>query len=78
MAVAARSIQRTRWIKLQVFRYVVFALAVIFFLVPLGAMVELALRHGARSPPSRTKTSAPSPDAGARRHETGGQPWTRS
>src|SRR5207244_715681 len=40
MAVAARSIQRTRWIKLQVFRYVVFLLAAIFFLVPLGAMVE--------------------------------------
>ena len=44
MAVAARSIQRTRWIKLQVFRYVVFALAAIFFLVPLGAMVEFSTR----------------------------------
>ena len=44
MALAARSIQRTRWIKLQVFRYVVFALAAIFFLVPLGAMVEFSTR----------------------------------
>jgi len=44
MAVAARSIQRTRWIKLQVFRYVVFLLAAIFFLVPLGAMVEFSTR----------------------------------
>ena len=51
MAVAARSIQRTRRIKLQAFRYVVFALAAIFFLVPLGAMVEFSTRanNGSRT-----------------------------
>src|SRR5207249_2501311 len=51
MAVATRSIQRTRWIKLQLFRYVVFALAAIFFLVPLSAMVEFSTRanNGSRT-----------------------------
>jgi putative spermidine/putrescine transport system permease protein len=44
MAVTARNIHRTRWIKLQMFRYVVFALAAIYFLVPLGAMFEFSTR----------------------------------
>jgi len=45
MALAARrGVHRTRWLKLQVFRYVVFALAAIFFLVPLGAMFEFSTR----------------------------------
>lgn len=44
MAVARRGVQRTRWLKLQVFRYVIFALAAVFFLVPLGAMVEFSTR----------------------------------
>jgi putative spermidine/putrescine transport system permease protein len=47
MAVAARSVHRTRRIKLQVFRYVVFALAAVFFLVPLGAMFEFSTRGNA-------------------------------
>ena len=44
MAVATRSIQRTRRLKLQVFRYVVFAAAAVFFLVPLYAMFEFSTR----------------------------------
>ncbi len=44
MAVARRGIHRTRWLKLQAFRYVVFALAAIYFLIPLGAMVEFSTR----------------------------------
>jgi putative spermidine/putrescine transport system permease protein len=44
MAVARRGFRRTRWIKLQVFRYVVFALAAVFFLVPLFAMFEFSTR----------------------------------
>lgn len=44
MAVATRSIQRTRRLKLQAFRYVVFAAAAIFFLVPLYAMFEFSTR----------------------------------
>src|SRR5205807_8249297 len=44
MAVATRSVQRTRRIKLQVFRIVVFALAAVFFLIPLAAMVEFSTR----------------------------------
>jgi putative spermidine/putrescine transport system permease protein len=44
MAVATRSIQRTRRLKLQVFRYLVFAAAAIFFLVPLYAMFEFSTR----------------------------------
>ncbi len=44
MAVARRGIHRTRWLKLQAFRYVVFALATIYFLIPLGAMVEFSTR----------------------------------
>jgi len=51
MAVAARSTQRTRWIRLQVFRYVTFAAAAVFFLVPIGAMVEFSTRanNGSRT-----------------------------
>lgn len=44
MAVARRGVHRTRWLKLQLFRYVIFALAAVFFLVPLGAMVEFSTR----------------------------------
>ncbi len=44
MAVARRGVHRARWLKLQGFRYVVFALAAIYFLVPLGAMVEFSTR----------------------------------
>ena len=44
MALAARSIQRTRRLKLQVFRYAVFFLAAVFFLVPLYAMFEFSTR----------------------------------
>src|SRR5438309_2346762 len=44
VAVATRSVQRTRRIKLQVFRIVVFALAAVFFLIPLAAMVEFSTR----------------------------------
>ncbi|TMF70815.1 MAG: ABC transporter permease subunit [Chloroflexi bacterium] len=44
MAVAARSIHRTRRLKLQVFRTVVFVAAAVFFLVPIGAMVEFSTR----------------------------------
>ena len=44
MAVATRSIQRSRRMKLQVFRYVVFVAAAIFFLVPLYAMFEFSTR----------------------------------
>ncbi len=44
MAVARRGIHRSRWIKLQVFRGTVFALAAVFFLVPLFAMFEFSTR----------------------------------
>jgi putative spermidine/putrescine transport system permease protein len=44
MAVARRGVHRTRWLKLQAFRYIVFALAAIYFLIPLGAMVEFSTR----------------------------------
>ena len=47
MPAKTRSIQRTKWLKLQVYRYVVFALAGIFFLVPLGAMFEFSTRGNA-------------------------------
>lgn len=40
-----RGIHRTRWLKLQVFRYVVLLLAGVFFLVPLLGMVEFST-HG--------------------------------
>ena len=51
MAIAPRGIHRARWLKLQVFRYVVFALAAIYFLVPLGAMFEFSTRanNGSRT-----------------------------
>ena len=44
MAVAARSLHRTRRLKLQAFRTVVFVAAAVFFLVPIGAMVEFSTR----------------------------------
>ncbi len=44
MAVARRGVHRNRWIKLQLFRTVVFSLAAVFFLVPLIAMVEFSTR----------------------------------
>jgi putative spermidine/putrescine transport system permease protein len=44
MVVAARSIHRTRRIRLQIFRYVTFAVAAVFFLVPLAAMFEFSTR----------------------------------
>jgi len=49
MAVAAsartgRSIQRTKRMRLQLFRYIVFVVAAVFFLVPLGAMFEFSTR----------------------------------
>jgi putative spermidine/putrescine transport system permease protein len=44
---AGRSIQRTRRMRLQLFRYVVFAVSAIFFLVPLGAMFEFSTRGNA-------------------------------
>jgi putative spermidine/putrescine transport system permease protein len=44
MAVKTRSVQRTKWLRLQVFRYAIFLLAGIFFLVPLGAMFEFSTR----------------------------------
>lgn len=51
MAVARRGVHRTRWIRLQVFRYATFAIAAVFFLVPLYAMVEFSTRgnNGART-----------------------------
>jgi putative spermidine/putrescine transport system permease protein len=47
MALAVRSIHRTRRLRLQMFRYVTFAVAAIFFLVPLGAMFEFSTRGNA-------------------------------
>jgi putative spermidine/putrescine transport system permease protein len=44
MAVARRGVHRNRWLKLQAFRYVVFALAGIYFLIPLAAMFEFSTR----------------------------------
>lgn len=44
MAVARRGVHRNRWLKLQAFRYVVFALAAIYFLIPLAAMFEFSTR----------------------------------
>jgi putative spermidine/putrescine transport system permease protein len=44
VAVRRRGIHQTRWLKLQAFRYVVFALAAVFFLVPLIAMFEFSTR----------------------------------
>lgn len=44
MAVARRGVHRSRWLRLQVFRYVVFALAAIYFLIPLIAMFEFSTR----------------------------------
>jgi len=44
VAVARRGVHRTRWLKLQVFRYVVLVLAALFFLVPIYAMLEFSTR----------------------------------
>jgi putative spermidine/putrescine transport system permease protein len=44
VAVATRGVQRTRQIKLQVFRIVIFAAAAAFFLVPIAAMLEFSTR----------------------------------
>ena len=44
MAVARRGVHRARWLKLQLFRWIVFACAAVFFLVPLAAMVEFSTR----------------------------------
>ena len=45
MAVTARrGLHRTRWLRLQTFRYAVFALAAIYFLIPLAAMFEFSTR----------------------------------
>src|SRR5689334_15376563 len=45
MAVAARGgVRRTKRLKLQVFRFVVFVLAAVFFLVPILAMLEFSTR----------------------------------
>lgn len=44
MALARRGVHRSRWLKLQIFRYVVLTLAAIYFLVPLGAMFEFSTR----------------------------------
>jgi putative spermidine/putrescine transport system permease protein len=51
MAVARRGIHRSRRLKLQVFRYVVFAVAAIYFLIPLVAMFEFSTRanNGSRT-----------------------------
>jgi putative spermidine/putrescine transport system permease protein len=51
MAVARRGVHRTRRIKLQVFRYVVFAVSAIYFLIPLIAMFEFSTRanNGSRT-----------------------------
>ena len=47
----ARSVQRTRRLKLQAFRIAIFALAAVFFLIPLSAMVEFSTRanNGSRT-----------------------------
>jgi putative spermidine/putrescine transport system permease protein len=44
VAVARRGYQRNRWLKLQAFRYIVFAVAALYFLVPLIAMFEFSTR----------------------------------
>ena len=44
MAVAIRGVQRTRRLKLQAFRIVIFAAAALFFLVPIAAMLEFSTR----------------------------------
>ncbi|HKW07471.1 MAG TPA: ABC transporter permease subunit [Candidatus Dormibacteraeota bacterium] len=44
MALARRGVHRSRWIKLQVFRYTMFFLAAIFFLIPIAAMLEFSTR----------------------------------
>ena len=44
MAAVARGIQQTRRLKLNVFRVVIFVVAGLFFLVPIGAMFEFSTR----------------------------------
>ncbi|TME70383.1 MAG: ABC transporter permease subunit [Chloroflexi bacterium] len=44
MAAVRRGVQGTRRLKLQVFRIIVFVAAGLFFLVPIGAMVEFSTR----------------------------------
>jgi putative spermidine/putrescine transport system permease protein len=45
MAVARRrGVHRTRWLRLQAFRYIVYGVAAIYFLIPLAAMVEFSTR----------------------------------
>ena len=44
MAVARKGIHRSRWLRLQAFRYIVLGLAAVYFLIPLGAMVEFSTR----------------------------------
>ena len=44
MALARRGVHRSRWIKLQAFRYTMFFLAAIFFLIPIAAMLEFSTR----------------------------------
>ena len=44
MAVARRGVHRTRWLKLQVFRYVTFVVAATYFMVPIAAMLEFSTR----------------------------------
>ena len=44
MATVRRGVQGTRRLKLQVFRIIVFVAAGLFFLVPIGAMVEFSTR----------------------------------
>jgi hypothetical protein len=44
MAVTRRGVHRTRWLRLQVFRYVVLFLAAVFFLVPLLSMLDFSTR----------------------------------
>lgn len=44
MAVGARSVQRSRRMKLQIFRIAMLLAAAVFFLVPIGAMFEFSTR----------------------------------
>src|SRR5262249_9731632 len=44
VALVRRGVHRRRWLRLQVFRYVVFVLAATYFLVPLIAMFEFSTR----------------------------------
>jgi putative spermidine/putrescine transport system permease protein len=50
MAAVTRGVQRTRRIKLQVFRVIVLVAAGLFFLVPIGAMFEFSTRGNGDQP----------------------------